>query len=79
MKVRWLRKALGNLDHQEANHIAEDDPAATRLVVQRIDHAVKQLADNPALGHPGRVAGTRELVIPNTRYIIPYRVFGYPN
>lgn len=68
-----MRKALYNLD-QEANHIAEDDPAAARLVVQRIDHAVNQLADNPALGHPGRVPGTRELVIPNTRYIIPYRV-----
>ena len=73
MKVKWLRKALRNLD-QEADHIAEDDPAAARLVVQRIHHAVTQLTDNPALGHPGRVPDTRELVVPNTRYIIPYRV-----
>jgi toxin ParE1/3/4 len=73
MQVRWLAKALQNLD-QEANYIAKDDPEAARLVVQRIQQAVNLLADNPALGHPGRISGTRELVVPDTRYIIPYRV-----
>jgi len=28
------------------------------------------------LGRPGRVLGTRELVVPDTSYIIPYRVRG---
>ena len=73
MQVRWLAKALQNLD-QEADYIANDDPQAARLVVQRIHHAIVLLADNPALGHPGRIHGTRELVVPDTRYIIPYRV-----
>ena len=73
MQVRWLATALQNLD-QEADFIAKDDPQAARLVVQRIHHAVVLLADNPALGHPGRIHGTRELVVPDTRYIIPYRV-----
>ena len=73
MKIKWLRKAIRDLD-QEADHIANDDPATARLVIQRIHHAVNQLADNPALGHPGRVPDTRELVVPDTRYIIPYRV-----
>ena len=73
MQVRWLATALQNLD-QEADFIAKDDPQAARLVVQRIHHAVVVLADNPALGHPGRIHGTRELVVPDTRYIIPYRV-----
>jgi toxin ParE1/3/4 len=73
MQVRWLATALQNLD-QEADYIAKDDPQAARLVVQRIHHAVVLLADNPALGHPGRIHGTRELVVPDTRYIIPYRV-----
>jgi len=73
MQIKWLNKALKNLD-DEAEHIAKDDPAAARRVVQRIVDAVLQLLDNPALGHPGRIHGTRELVVPDTRYIVPYRV-----
>lgn len=72
MQVKWLKKALQNLD-DEAKYIAADDPAAARLVVQRIVDAVNLLQDNPALGHPGRIHGTRELVVSDTRYIIPYR------
>jgi toxin ParE1/3/4 len=28
------------------------------------------------MGRPGRVVGTRELIVPDTPYIIPYRVRG---
>jgi toxin ParE1/3/4 len=73
MRVRWLRKALRNLD-EEAIYIAVDDPAAARRVVQRVLEAVAQLADQPGIGRPGRVANMRELVVLNTRYIVPYRV-----
>ncbi len=73
MQIKWLRKALKNLD-DEAEFIAQDDPKAAQVVVQRVQHAIALLHDNPALGHPGRVPGTRELVIPKTRYIVPYRV-----
>ena len=73
MQVKWLATALQNLD-QEADYIAEDDPQVARFVVQRNHHALNLLADSPALGHPGRIHGTRELVVPDTRYIVPYRV-----
>ena len=73
MKIKWLRKALDNLE-QEAAYISQEDPAAARDVVYRIHKSVALLAENPALGHPGRIHGTRELVVPATRYIIPYRV-----
>jgi plasmid stabilization system protein ParE len=73
MRVRWLRTALRNLD-EEAAYIAADDPAAARLVVERVLAAVDLLIDQPALGRPGRVPGTRELVVPRTRYLVPYRV-----
>jgi len=75
MRVEWLRQALRNLD-EEAAYIATDDPAAARLVVQRVLEAVAQLADQPGLGRPGRVPGTRELVVLRTRYLVPYRVRG---
>jgi len=73
MRIRWLRTALRNLD-EEAAYIAAEDPAAARLVVGRVLAAVGQLADQPGLGRPGRVPGTRELVVLETRYLVPYRV-----
>ena len=75
MRVRWLRKALRNLD-EEAAYIANDDSAAARIVVERVLNAVAMLAQQPDMGRPGRVPGTRELVVPRTRYIVPYRVRG---
>lgn len=75
MRIRWLRKALRNLD-EEATYIAADDAAAARLVVRRIFEAVEQLNVHPGAGRPGRVPGTRELVVRNIRYIVPYRVRG---
>jgi toxin ParE1/3/4 len=73
MRVRWLRQAIANL-HEEASFIATDDPVAARLVVERVLKAVSRLANQPALGRPGRVPGTRELIVPKTRYVLPYRV-----
>jgi len=73
MQIKWLSRALQNLDN-EAEYIAKNDPATARLVIQRIFDAVNLLSENPALGHAGRIHGTRELIVPKTRYIIPYRV-----
>lgn len=75
MQVKWLRKALQNLD-EEATYIAQDDINAARLVVQRVMAAVAMLAEQPGLGRPGRVPGTRELIAAKTRYLVPYRVRG---
>jgi len=33
---------------------------------------VEFLTLHPALGHPGRVPGTRKLVVPSTPYIVAY-------
>jgi addiction module RelE/StbE family toxin len=56
--------------------IAADNPAAAVRMIERIRAAVERLAAFPAIGRPGRVAATREFVIPGTPYIIPYRVKG---
>ena len=73
MRVRWLRTALRNLE-DEAAYIAIEDPKAARLVVERVLQAIENLTHQPGLGRPGRVPGTRELVVLKTRYIVPYRV-----
>jgi len=56
--------------------IAAENPTAALRLIERIRAAVTRLATSPALGRPGRAAGTRELVIPRTPYIVPYRVTG---
>ena len=75
MRVEWLHKALRNLD-DEATYIAADGAAAARLIVKRVLDAVALLEDQPEFGRPGRLPGTRELVVTRTRYIVPYRVKG---
>jgi len=56
--------------------IAADNPTAASRMIERIRAAVTRLAASSALGRLGRVADTRELVIPHTPYIVPYRVKG---
>jgi toxin ParE1/3/4 len=73
VRVRWLKCALKNLD-DEAEYIARDNPQAAARIVERIAASVDRLATHPAAGRPGRVPGTRELVISGTVYIVPYRV-----
>jgi toxin ParE1/3/4 len=34
------------------------------------------LRDHPNLGKPGRLTGTRELVVGGTPYVVPYRGLG---
>lgn len=73
MQVKWLRRFLLNLE-QEAAYIARDNlQAATALVVEA-DASTRLLARHPDMGRPGRVPGTRELVLPHFPYVIPYRV-----
>ena len=73
LKIRWLRRAIANLE-AEAAFIAEERPEAAATVVTRIVEAVELLAEQPALGRSGRVVGTRELVVAGTPYLVPYRV-----
>jgi toxin ParE1/3/4 len=57
--------------------IAEHDPAAAKRVALHVLYCIEHLlSENPQLGAPGRVPGTRELVIPKTPYIVPYRIRG---
>jgi addiction module RelE/StbE family toxin len=75
MRVDWLREARRNLE-QEADYLAGKNPAAAHAMLQTIQAAVALLAEQPGSGRPGRVPGTRELVIPGYPYLIPYRVRG---
>ena len=71
MRIRWTKKALDNLD-AAVEYIAEDNPTAAHEVAQKIWDSVQLLRTQPGIGRPGRVTGTRELVIPELPYIVPY-------
>jgi addiction module RelE/StbE family toxin len=75
MEVRWLDDALVDVT-EIYRYIAADDQSAAARVVQRIQTAVRLLVETPHRGRPGRWAGTRELVVVRTPYIVPYRVRG---
>ncbi len=71
MKLRWTRLALQDLRHLH-EYIAEDNPSAANRMVTRIQDATQRLKIHPQMGRPGRVQGTRELVIAGSPYIVVY-------
>jgi toxin ParE1/3/4 len=77
MRVRWTDPA--QTDFLEIlGYIARDNPAAAERVGRRLLLALDALAVQPRLGRPGRIAGTRELVIPRLPYIAVYRILESP-
>lgn len=75
MTIVWSPRAVKHLAHLR-EYIARDNPNAANRIASALLEAVERLAKLPNLGRPGRVAGTRELVVPGTPYIIPYRLRG---
>jgi toxin ParE1/3/4 len=73
MPVKWLRQALRNLD-DEAAYIAQDSPQSAAAFVTHLTTSAEMLAAHPQMGRPGRMPGTRELVVTRFPYILPYRV-----
>lgn len=74
MIIVWSPQAINDLALLRA-YIAEDDPAAAKRTVLHIIRNIEELLPaNPEMGRAGRVPGTRELVVPRTPYVVPYRV-----
>lgn len=73
MRLKWTLLALRDLAALR-NYIRRDNPAAAEHVGKRILEAVELLREQPGIGRPGRVIGTKELLVTGTSYVIPYRV-----
>ena len=73
MIVKWLDRAVKDLQVLR-DYIAQDKNVAAGRVAKKILYAVNMLSKQPEIGRHGRVAHTRELIIPGTLYIVPYRV-----
>jgi toxin ParE1/3/4 len=76
LQLKWAKPASQDLVHI-ADYIGQDSPAAaTRVILELLERVESTLVTSPASGRPGRVFGTRELVIGNLPYVIAYRVNG---
>ena len=75
MRVEWHPLARADLAELVA-YIASDSPVAAYRVHDDIRKQTGLLVIHPGLGRPGRVRGTRELVISGTPYIAAYRFTG---
>jgi toxin ParE1/3/4 len=73
MRLEWSIFAQADRD-AIFDYIEADSPQAAVTVDDRIRAQVETLAQFPQSGRPGRVEGTRELVITRTPYIVAYRI-----
>jgi len=73
MRLEW--SAFAQADREAIfNYIEADSPRAAVTVDDRIRVQVEELMQFPEIGRPGRIDGTRELVIHRTPYIAVYRI-----
>ncbi len=69
--ILWKTTATADLA-RIVTYLAERSPRSAREIRQRIKNAVLTLARHPHLYRPGRVRGTREIVV-HPNYVIVYR------
>ena len=68
--IEWRGAARADL-LEILDYISDDNPDAAQRLIDEIEVKVSRLASRPKLYRPGRVAGTREMVVrPN--YIVVY-------
>lgn len=72
MRLRWLVSARVDLA-RIVDEIAIDNPVAADAFQMRLFKMVGHLTTFPDAGRTGRVAGTRELIVPEHPYVIVYR------
>ncbi|MBW6485133.1 MAG: type II toxin-antitoxin system RelE/ParE family toxin [Syntrophobacterales bacterium] len=75
MILEWLPTAQRDFDDL-VDYIAADQPLAAIEQGDKIETQVSLLIDKPRMGRPGRVKGTRELVVVRSPFIVVYRIKG---
>lgn len=73
MNIRWSESAADQLV-SIFKYIAQDNVDAAVRTVQRIHAAIDRIAIMPHSGRKGLKAGTREIVVTGTPYIVVYAI-----
>ncbi len=74
MEVRFSESSLEDLRSIREYICANNEEAAKKVVAHILEQVETILANNPAIGRAGRILRTREFVISNYPYILPYQV-----
>ncbi|HEV2688216.1 MAG TPA: type II toxin-antitoxin system RelE/ParE family toxin [Bryobacteraceae bacterium] len=73
MRVRWTPPAAADLQNI-SDYLKEHHPHYRQPTLRKLYQKISALKDAPHIGRPGRVEGTRELLIRPLPYIAVYRV-----
>ena len=65
MQIRWQKRAIKDLVNLQ-KYIARERPRVAAQISVKIRRAIGLLSNQPQMGRPGRVEGTRELIVPGT-------------
>ncbi|MBI3503284.1 MAG: type II toxin-antitoxin system RelE/ParE family toxin [Proteobacteria bacterium] len=71
MNLSFARSAASDLG-DIVGYISRTDPALAKKIFGEIREAAGKLAGFPHIGRPGRVMGTRELIVATYPYILVY-------
>jgi toxin ParE1/3/4 len=71
MEIRWTDAATTDLE-RIADYLFEQTPEHAARVIRAIYNAPATLRQFPGMGRPGRVGGTRELVLTALPYLVVY-------
>jgi len=72
VKVLWAQEALNDRT-AIWDYLEERNPLAAAEMDERFSEAAARLAEQPLMGAPGKIAGTREL-IPHEHYRLVYEL-----
>lgn len=74
MLIKWSESAERDMAEIFAYFMARDEEEVARALVARILKAARRLETSPLSGRPGRIRGTREIVILKAPYILVYEL-----
>lgn len=74
MQILWTKSALTDLALEIEYLSKEANEDIAKKAYEHIKKKILTLKDFPAMGRNGRIFGTKELVLTEFSYIIPYRI-----
>jgi plasmid stabilization system protein ParE len=74
VRIRYTRRAIQHLATLRRFSTERFGTATATATLTTIRRTIDELATYPKRGRPGRVTGTRELVMPGLPFVVAYRI-----